>query len=116
MLILNYLHLNDHTHLSPDSVERVKDREPTVQGVGGSTVSKGVERNVDLANGIVSRVCVVVHQPGTREGGRDRGRERGGGGRERERKRERERERERERGGGRKGREDESKQSTERGK
>ena len=63
MLLLDDLHHDNDVDLPSDTMEGVKDGEPTVQRVLRATVSQGVETDVDLTNGIVSCVCVIVHQP-----------------------------------------------------
>ena len=66
MLVFDDLHLDDDPHLTPYTVEGVKDGKPAIQRVCWATVSQSVETDVDLTNGIVSgvHVRVVVHQPG----------------------------------------------------
>ena len=61
MLVLDNLHLDYDTHLTANTVEGVKDREPPVKRVGQPTVCQRVETDVDLTNCVVSSVRVVVH-------------------------------------------------------
>ena len=68
MLVFDDLHLDDDVDLTPDAMEGVEDGEPSIQRVLRATVCQGVETDVDLANDVVSSVCVIVHQPvGDRE-------------------------------------------------